>query len=147
MKCIILHLHKFAHTLISRASKPQGHEGQREALALQVCPTMVPSLLVIAWGGCNRCGLPSSCLNDESSNFHRKSHRFSQQAKHGITYEKNIFSEIAELKTRFEACLCCPWTTKTNSEESRRLIHSHNTSTVTLLRMHRGVIMPSIWDL
>ena len=48
MKCT-MRLHKFVHTSISHASKPQGHEV--EALALQLCRTIVPRSLVVDPGG------------------------------------------------------------------------------------------------
>ena len=51
MKCT-MRLHKFAHNSISCASKPQGYEV--EALASQLCWTIVPRSLVIAPGGCNQ---------------------------------------------------------------------------------------------
>ena len=118
MKCT-LRLHKFAHTSISRASKPQGHKV--EALASQLCGTIVPCSLVVAPGGCDWSWFLSSCLNDEN-NFCRKPHRFSQQANHAITYKRNVFSKIAKWKTfefQSEGSSCCP--PKTNSEDGRRL--------------------------
>ena len=51
MKCT-MRLHKVACTLISRAGKQQGHEV--EALASQLCRTIVPCSLVVAPGGCDR---------------------------------------------------------------------------------------------
>ena len=131
-----------SRTLWYHTCKPQRHEV--EALASQLCWTIVPSSLVVASRECDQSWLPSSCLNNESDDFHRKPQRFSQQANHAISYERNIFSEITELKTfgfRFQGLSCRPWTEKTNSEDGRWVTDTHTHTQTKYWCMRQGLIM------